>query len=452
MPVLDPSGFQMSAVIVSGGTRYPLWLTPQGDNPGDISELTNGLPIVESVDIETGLGLNSKVTLNIAADFEVGMRILESGLLRIGNVLEVQIGYPRLGRFTPWISSILAQPSVRITPEEGLTATLNGEGGAFAALRGTRSAQYQNTTYADIIRQLAEGPDYRFIVQLPEQSGSDDPLYRQRASVSQSNQSDWFFVQSLVRGSNCDAWIEPSRDEAGRQVLFVRRRAEAFGDSPRFTFVMRGRTDFDTTFPILEWESNAEGTWLPGAATSVRTTAVNPDDLEATDLIATPQTTDVPATGEAVPSDGGTRIEDTEVRLTPQRDDETAGEFLYTGDRDPRLGQEQIESHRTEASIRGGVQADATTIGIPDIFPGELIGVANFAMFDGLYLLEKITHRCAPGEWTMTLHLINNATSTSFLIEALSGFPARTNDETAPLPEGDATGGGVEVEPEQAGG
>ncbi len=448
MTVLDPSGFQMAAVIVAGGRRYPLWLTPGGDSAGSVDELTNGLPIVESIDIEITLGLSSKVTLNIASDFDIGMRIIESDLLRIGNVLEVQIGYPRLGRFTPWISSILAQPSVRMTPEEGLTATLNGEGGAFAALRGSRSVQYRNTTYAEIIRQLGESDDYRFIVRLPDQDGSDDPLYRQRVSVSQSNQSDWFFLQGLARASNCDAWMEPSRDEPGRQVLAVHRRSVTMGLAPRFTFVMRGKSDFDTTFPILEFESNMEGVWLPGAGTSVRTTMVNPDTLETTDLIATPQTTDVPATGDAVPSDGGTRIEDTEVRLTPARDDETAGDFLYTGDRDHRGAADQIESHHTEAAMRGSVQADITSIGIPDLFPGELIGVANFGIFNGLYLLEKVSHRCAPGEWTLTAHILSNATTTSFLIEALSGFPARVNEETAPLPDGDATGGGTDVQPE----
>ncbi len=448
MLVLDPSGFQMAAVIVAGGTRYPLWLTPQTDNPGAIDELTNGLPIVESVDIEIALGLNSKVTLTVAADYDIGMRIIESDLLRIGNVLEVQIGYPRLGRFTPWISSLMVQPSLRITPDEGFSATINGEGGAFAALRGSRSTQYQNTTYAEIIRQIGESDDYRFIVQLPEQNGSNDPLYRQRVSVSQSNQADWFFLQGLVRASNCDAWMEPSRDEPGRQVLAVHRRSTALGAAPRFTFVMRGNVDFDTTFPIMEFESNMEGIWLPGAGTSVRTTMVNPDTLETTDLIATPQTTDVPATGDAVPSDGGTRIEDTEVRLTPARADDVAGDFLYTGDRDHRGGADQIASHQTEGALRGSVQADITTIGIPDLFPGELVPIANFGIFNGLYLVEKVTHRCAPGEWTLSAHILNNATTTSFLIEALSGFPARVNEETAPLPTGDAVGGGTEVEPE----
>lgn len=451
MPALDPSGFQMSAVIVSGGKRYPLWLTPQGDSPGAMDELTSGMPILESVDIEMSLGLASKVTAQIAAPFDMGMRILESGVLRIGNVLEVQIGYPRIGRFMPWISSMMAQPSIKISPDEGLTATLNGEGGAFAALRGSRSSQYANTTYADIIRQLGESETYGFVVDLPDRSGGDDPLYQQRESVSQSNQSDWFFIQWITRASNCDCWLQPSREQAGRQVLKVARRRVSLGAAPRFTFVMRGKSDFDTLFPIFEWESNAEGIWLPPAATSVRSVEVNPDTLEVTELLATPQTTDVPATGEAVPADTGARVEDTMVRLTPPRDGETSGEMIYTSPRDPRGVEAVAEAHRTESSMRGGVEAQLTTIGIPDIFPNDMVGVANFGPFDGLYLIKKSTHRCSSSEWGMTLELLNNATTQDFLAEALRGFAPIVNEETTPVPSGDAEGGGLEIRPEVEG-
>lgn len=455
MATLDPSGFQMAVVVIADGRRYNLWANPAGGSPvgdagGDAATgLPEGLPIVESLDIEMGLGLNSKVTINIAAPYELGMQILRTPLLRIGNVIEVQVGYPRAGRFMPWISAMAAQPSVTVSPTDGLTATINGEGGAFAALRNTRSVEYQNKSYADIITELAGNEDYNFIVQLPDQQAGDDPLYRTRERVSQANQSDWFFMQFITRSANCDAWVEPSADEAGRQNFVCRRRAESFGAAPRYTFVMRGQADFDRVWPIFDFSSNAEGVWLPGGATGVRVGGINPTDLTATTLLVTGETTDVPATADSVPSDGGARVEDTAVRLTTTRDDSTVGEHVYVSERDPRGAAEVAESTRTEAAGRGGIQATISSFGIPDLLPSEIIAIAELGVFDSLYQIQKVTHRLAPGEWTMSLDLINNAVATDFMALALQGFAPVVNTETAPVSAGDAEGGGTEVVAEE---
>jgi hypothetical protein len=448
MTAIDPSGFQISAIIVAGGRRYPLWLVPNGTESGLPDTFENGLPILESLDIETGLALNSKVTATLAAPFDLGLRILDSDLLRVGNVLEVQVGYARIGRFTPWISSMMTMPSVKISPDEGLSVTINGEGGAFAALRNSGSREYREKTYAQIIREICEGDNYNLIVTLPEQNGSEDPLYRTRERVSMANQSDWFFVQWITRSSNCDCWIAPSTDESGRQELIVARRSRTMGAAPRFTFRMRGLSDFETVFPILDWDSNAEGVWLPGSAVSIRTMSVNPDDLTVTELSTSSEESSVPSTGASVPSDGGARVEDVSVRLTPARTEDTAGAHLYVPDRDPRGTADVLAAHQTESALRGGVQADMSTIGIPDFFPGEILEVDGLGVFDALYLAEKVTHRVQPGEWTMQVHLLNNATTNSFLVETLSGFAAAVNEETAPASTGDATGGGTEVSPE----
>jgi hypothetical protein len=261
---LDPSGFQLSVEIVTAGaetgagsavsagvgargseTRFPLWLRSSPDGEGITLDPGGGvpgdLPIVESVEIKMSLSLVSTVTINIAAPYELGLRLLDSELFVIGNTYEVRVGYPRIGRFLPWISARAAKPSLTINPDEGLTATLNGVAGAFAALRGTSSRTYTGS-YREVLTQIANRPHNNWLTEFPERQ-EGDPFDESRGQFSQSNRSEWFFVQMLARGANCDAYIRPSRGEAGRNVLVVTRRREMFAQDVRYTFVMRGQID-----------------------------------------------------------------------------------------------------------------------------------------------------------------------------------------------------------------
>jgi len=469
VPVIDPSGFQISIrIVTTDGDVYPLWMSP--GSPGahtadtlaivdaalglDGDTLIAGLPCVESVDIEVSLGMNSKVTVSLATPFDIGMGVLASPLLRIGNVIECQVGYPRIGRFVPWISSMSQRPDVRITPDEGLSVTLNGEGGAFIALRGSRSAEYTNRSYLDIIESILDRPGYEHIdLEPPSILRSDHPLLERRPSVSQQNQSDWFFIQHLVRSADCDAWMEPSRLTEGRQTLKILTRDSLTGAVPRYGFVMRGNPDFDVYFPILEFETSAEGTWLPGDATSVRIGGVSPDDLTATTVVVRREDDTTTATGESVAVPGGTTVEDTSVRVAHDPTDDTVGTHLYVSERDPRRPLIAARSHLSESAIRGGgIQVTITTIGIPDLFPGVTVTIIGTGVFDGVYGVQKVTHRVSAEEWTMTLELLNNATSARMMSSVISFSPAVVNTSTPPEPSGDAVGGGaVEVDPVEEG-
>jgi hypothetical protein len=461
MPVLDPSGFQMAVRIVTTDRQiYPLWMSAEGGATAGATSTTDagldgealiaGLPCVESVDIEIGLGMNSKLTIAIATPFDLGLAVLASPLMREGNVIECQVGYPRIGRFMPWISVMAARPDARISPDEGFSATLNGEGGAFIALRGSRTAEYQNKSYVDMLREILTHEGYENIdLAVPDSDGPSDPLYQVRERLSQSAQSDWFFIQYIVRAANCDAWMEPSSSTDGRQTLRILRREAVLGSTPRFSFVMRGNADFEVYFPILEFETQAEGVWLPGAATTIRTGELNPTSGGALDRLTTRADSPVPAAGPVVAATGGATVEDTAVIAAVTAEGDVAGDHLYVSERDPRTAAEVATAHLTESSLRGGgIQATITTIGIPDLFPGQMVGVVGVGVFNGLYLVQKVTHRVSAEEWGMTMELINNATETAMLSDILRGFTPRTNDATPPEPAGDAASGGTTtVEP-----
>lgn len=463
MPVLDPSGFQMAVrIVTTEGDIYPLWMSQDGAHLADTLAtvdaalgisgdfLITGLPCVESVDIEIGLGANSKLTVSIATPFDIGLAVLASPLMRIGNVIECQVGYPRIGRFLPWISAITARPDIRINADEGFSASINGEGGAFIALRATRTTEYRNASYVDVVQAILANEGYENIdLDVPESTGESDPLYITRERVSQAAQSDWFFVQYVVRAANCDAWIEPASGEEGRQKLKIVRREEVLGGTPRFSFVMRGNADFDVYFPIFEFETQAEGVWLPGAATSVRTGELNPTTGTVTSLVVTRSESQVPSTGPAVVAPGSTTVNDTGVALAVSTNEDTAGDHIYVSERDHRTPAAVATAHLTESALRGGgIRATVSSVGIPDLFPGQLVGIVGIGVFDGLYLVTKVTHRLSAEEWTMSLDLINNATETAMLSAVISGFTPRQNDATPPEPAGDAVGGAtISVEP-----
>ena len=279
---------------------------------------------------------------------------------------------------------------------------------------------------------------------VPDSTGADDPLYLARERLSQSAQSDWFFIQYIVRAANCDAWLEPSSSSEGRQTLRVLRRETVLGSTPLFSFVMRGNADFEVYFPIFEFETQAEGVWLPGSATTIRTGELNPTTGSVTDLITSRDESTVPSAGPVVVAPGGAVVEDTAVRAAVAAEGDTAGEHIYVSERDPRTAVEVATAHLTESALRGGgIQATITTIGIPDLFPGTMVGVLGVGVFNGLYLVQKVTHRLSAEEWTMTLELINNATETAMLSDILRGFTPRHSDATSPEPAGDAVGGGT---------
>jgi len=296
--VLDPSGFQIAVIVRSGGESYPLWIGGAEGNGG--RSIFRGedvpfqdLPIVESVQVDIGMGLIGKVNVELSATYDLGIQLLNSSLFAIGSVIDIQIGYPRIGRFLPWFSTMASKPSININADDGLTATLNGEGGAFAAARSMSSETFSGS-YESIIRAIANQESNKWNLDIPERSGSEDPLYVDRGSVSQGNRTDWMFVQYMARMANYDAFIMPDPGIRGANLLRLVRREDAMEGKPRYTFIARGQCDFINTFPVFEFESSAEGVWLPPREArivdiNIRTREVPPETT------VRPEDTGVPA-------------------------------------------------------------------------------------------------------------------------------------------------------------
>lgn len=483
MAAIDPSGIQISAVIrTTDGAQVDLWManTSGGDGVGGVvgdtmsavgsvglggagspdgsgsAELESmDLPYVESVDVEISMGLSMRITLVFACPFEIGLKLLETSLFQVGNTIEVQMGYPRSDRFTPWFSAMMSKPSIRINGDEGLTVTINGDGGSMGAVRGASGKVYEGATYKEIIKEIAD--THGWATEFPGDTGFDiasslssvggvtgDPLDETHDRVSQEQLPDWFFLQKLARTAGCDAFLGPNKD--GKRTLYVKRRKDVLNGAPKYRLQMRGQVDYDVVFPILSFESEAEGVWLPGAAVEARTGDIDPDNGSVLDERASAETTQEAALGDAgVPTDGETKIEGEKQQLVAAGGGERTGEYVTSSKRDPRGQKQIIQAHRDESAIRGGVNAMVTIHAIPELLPSDIMEISGLGLFNSNYMVESMTFSANSAEFLAKLRLLNNASAAGLIDKVFLADAASSNTETAPESDevGSGLGGGI---------
>jgi len=441
LPVLDPSGFQIAVIVKRNDVRFPLWIGGARRDDSSIffdpSIEFPDIPIVESINIEIGMGLMGKIGIEISAPYDLGLALLQSRLFTIGSIIEVQIGYPKISRFIPWFSAMQSKPTINLSQEEGLSATLNGEAGAFASMRVSSSETYDGS-YADIITEIANQDSNQWTLSLPARIGTDDALYTSRQGVSQGNSPDWPFIMRLCRLANCDAYIAQDPQQAGRNRIVVLRRSESMAGTPRFTFVSRGRSDFVNTFPLLEFESTAEQVWLPSNYGEVTAAAIDPRTGAIISTTATPEQSGTPrGPGDSGAGGSPTRVDGTTVALaSTRRDERGTGERLSPSPRASATPQEVVASRSEEGQQGGGLNANMTSFGLPELLPGEVIRIAGAGIFDGNYGVETVQHAANAEEWTMNVKLLSNSLfNGENLMTGMSlpwrAFGGRVNDQPA---------------------
>lgn len=461
---IDPSGFQISVVLRAGGNKFPLWVSGAVNTLGSIYNsddqdalLYKDIPVVESVQIDVGIGLMGKISVSISAPYDLGLKLLSSSLFAIGVFLDVQIGYPRIGQFMPWFSGMTAKPDISINPLDGLTATLNVPGGALAAARSNSSRTF-NGSYASIIQTIANDDFNKWELDLPDGTEGDDndSLYKTREGVSQGNRTDWAFVQFLCRLANCDAFMIPSWPGQGNtnraSMLRVRRRRDMMGGTPRYTFVSRGQVDFINVFPLLSFESPSEGIWFPLGSREARAADVSMRnrDEPSPETVVRPEETDVPSTpGDTGVGAGSEEEEGTvaAVEGTPRDERGSSGRRVHAPAHAPESPQEVLTMMVSEGRQRGSLNVNISSIGLPHLLPGEVIAIDGVGPFDGNYAIESISHTAAPGDWTMNMKLLGDSLGGRAISEALQRPLESFNQESAPERQEAEGGGSTVVEP-----
>ena len=493
MPVVDPSGIIISVIIKTRrGAEFPLWMggATQGSGPDEESIFLNpnaryqDLPIVTGVNIELTRNYNATCTVELSATYDLGLELLESDLFIVGNRISVEVGYPRIGLFMPRISVMAVKPSITINPEDGLTATLNGQGGTFAAVNSRNTRQWENVSIVDVIQELASLPHNKWRVFVPSQRTASveapppdrlprpsastpsvtgdpqDPLYSERPSVSQQNETDWAFLRRLVRRAACSITVRPIPNRGGRTYVIIRRDGEIASRPPVFTLVSRSQIDMvapNGRFPLLSLESEAEQVWFQPGSDRAETADVEPESGEPTGPVTSDQESLSASVSTATPMTAGSGSSDDDevtvaIRTAPE-DGRDLVVYAPASDRS-RTPQEAVDQANREAAARGaGIQVTVSSIGLPMAFPDDRIRLEGVGLFNGNYEIDGMSHQVAEGDWTTSYRLIRRGEfDTRYYDEILRR--AQEFDAADEEPEGqpevgqDAQGGGdITVEP-----
>lgn len=444
MPVVDPSGIQVSvSVMTARGATFPLWMggarTSDKIGGGDSIFLDanvpfRDLPIVTGVNIEMSMNYNASCTVELSAPYDLGLELLESELFIIGNVITVQVGYPRINLWLPRLSTMGVKPSISLDPDGGLTATLNGQGGIFASMRSQSTRRWEGISAKEAIENVANLKHNKWTIEFPSQirrgsvTDREDPLYLSRVAVNQRGETDWAFTTRILRAVGCRATVRPI-PEGGATRIVVQRDSDVAREAPVYTLVSRGQIDMvapNGRFPLLSFESEAEGVWLSAGSDRTTTADISSTTGEQTSEEADQETiaddspnatTGTVGTGsgevDGVNVAGRAAAEDGGDRHIPLPDNST--------ETTPREGVTQ--NTREEAERGGGMNVTVSTIGNPLAFPNERIRIENVGLFSGNYEIEGMSHQVGEGDWTTTMKLIRRGSVQSEHISELLRRP-----------------------------
>lgn len=446
MGVVDPSGIQISVTVkTTRGTEFPLWMGGARSGEGGTGESIfldanvefMDLPIVTGVNIEMMMGYMATCTVELGAPYELGLALLESDLFIIGNMVVVQVGYPRIGLFLPKLACLAIKPSISINPDDGLTATINGRAACFAGSNGRRTEVYEDQSASEVMQALADRPYNNWDIVLPEPQAASieeiaqiaeaegidlvdaqarataDHLYVRRGRINQTNRSDWAQFTRMARQTGCRAVVRPQDGGDGRAQILVERESDVATREPVYTLVSRGQIDMispNGRFPLLSFESEAEGLWMGAGQNGAVTSDVDSATGEEVSAEVTPEDRDE-ETPPAVTESGGDGNSDTPEGTVALQQEGGRRRIAAPHNSLERTPEEAAgQEAREEGERAGGIHATVSTIGNPVAFPNDRIRIENLGPFSGNYEIEGMSHQVGEGEWTTTMRLIRRGT------------------------------------------
>jgi hypothetical protein len=448
VPSYDFSGpFVAARILDDEGNIFPLWTDTarSASTFSSDSEIEIGaLAFLQTVTVELNLAALPKISANLSPTFKEGLRFIDSKLADSGgaNFIEVQLGYTGgVGEsasavLSPVFGGMLLNPEISIS--EDISITLNAQGtGGFSMVRqtGTRSAR-DGESRRDLITRIARGPNAARQLTLDfsspdEENGEAKQLLDEPVSYTQGGRSDWFALWELA--NSCRCWMLLVGDE----LRFLSRSQALRGDPTRILRLynypggrLGGLTNDPNSqdsevgiYPIISFDSPTNAVYLPGSVRGI----VMEDVSETTREATREDVTD--ATVERVQSAPGPSGPGDERVMPPPEEDTGDGGERLPGD---PANREALQSARAEFRRGGnlGIQLEIETIGIPDIFPGEVVQVrgvgARFERHN--YGVHKVTHNIGVGGFTTNLTLVS---STDSLLQTGESSSAEANTREA---------------------
>lgn len=447
--------FMQAALVTEDGETWPMWTntdtsgtpTAAGSNLWDKYGIRS-LSYVTDISVHLQLAFIPVITVTLTPPLNDARALLDSPLVEFGrSAIQVQLGYAKGAAgavLSPKFEGLMQQPEFNFGIDT--TITFHGQGMGFYTAVNTERSNILKGTRADILKQLAKGPDQNNPRKLDfdfseVQSGSDaeakKALFEVQTELATGNLTDWWLIAQMIR--DCQCWFVVSgnkSDTTGKSdsgLIKVFPRNSATMREPKYTLAFYDYKNGEIgptagCFPILNISCANPAVYLPASTRGLVSKGIASDTKlpvksEATDATVAPSRTGKGA-GEAPPSP-----------TTPGSHPETAdGRTLVPVDiaNDP----EAATKARAEylAGIAGmGLELDITTLGMPDIAPGDILRVTGVGKrLEANYGVFEIDHNIGASGFETRLKLISN--TANMLKEAQATQAAGAKNEAKPPP------------------
>lgn len=390
--ILDPTG----------SVRVPLWLHPdESKRAQEYSKFKyEGISLACVTDVTVEMkganGLHSvSVTLN--PTYNDGVAILNSDLINQDNLLEVQFGY--MSGDEGWMSEklvgTLGLPDVTLGMEMSITLKTMAPKAQSASTQ-QHVKVYNNKSTKDILSEVASrrGIDIKFLVSDSKKKDLDKPM-----NVTQSGETDWFFMRKLAWRLGCSvAFAMPGElSDAKEDATWVIVRDSPYipEDEPKRYFRLMPGQYIDAQkggpFPIFSLSTSSEHMFVPGAMRNLRAIGLNSKSAEKEEVEVKP--------GDAVPNPNSPHTSK-EGAGAPLPNDPNEG--VVDGKQEGTVVFEQPKEATSEVRAAaeaarelnlGAIEFEIETLGLPDMIPYEAIYLDGIGdRYNGKFIVQEVTH------------------------------------------------------------
>ena len=377
--------------------RIPLWVQAPGER-----RTGRDLPFVTEARISLNLGYLPTITVTMNPTYDQGISFLNSPLIEWGqSALEVQFGYstgPQGPLLSPVLGGVMLKPDVSIGEDVSIVLKAQGLGGLSAARQGG-AREFSKMTRLAIIEKVALGPDPTNPRLLEVDASAVTPasgesyklLKQDLITDSQGTLTDWATIWRHVRAAKC--WMTLIGDNC--RTLKIFSRDQSMAAKPKYTFSLGnypgGRVGLDVgVLPLMNFSSPSMAVYLPGAARGVFVAGISSETKKVFGELLNEKSAPVQRTG---PAQGGAAPPAS--RVFPGADARTgAGAARLAAGDDPNEARaEAAAEYQAVSASTMGLPATATTIGVPDLYPADIVRVLGVgARLEGNYGVFTVDH------------------------------------------------------------
>lgn len=437
------SPFVSAALITKSGDRIPLWTNVLTSGKPETLSASNtvrnnltSFPFLENLSVELNISYLPRMAATLTPPFQDARAFLDSPLVEWGQtILEAVVGYSSGTPKGPVLSvpfqGLVLKPDIGLGTDT--TVVLNAQGVAGYDATVTQATRtHRNVSRRTILSLTAAGagePDRNLEIDdsnVPVGSDEND-LLNQRVNMEQGWKTDWMFMIQVARDCRCWLSLGTRNDPDGTVVNVVRLIpiSASLGDRPKYTFRYYdfvggafgpGHTNFIKPasgigpddmargdFPILAMASPSPQVWYPGATKALVSQGIDSSTGETVTKIYNQKNSG------AEKNNGGGAVGIVANGNQPGVDPDTGNGGAPTGLDVNSAGSDATANATFKSDFSMGVVLNITTLGIPDIVPGDVVAVRGVGKrFDWNYGVFVVRHNVGSSGFTTELELRSN--------------------------------------------